>query len=80
MSSDDELQPPSQRAPSSKKTALATPDESKSDPDGAEEEEKTVNCSYARSRVNWVRKLTINKGKMDEDEVKEKNYGIKWAL
>ncbi len=71
MSSDDELPPPSQRAPRSKKTAPATPDESESDPDDSEEEEKKVNRSYARLRVNWVRKLTINKGEMDEDEAKE---------
>ncbi len=71
MSSDDELPPPSQRAPRSKKTAPATPDESESDPDDAEEVEKTVNHSYARPRVNWERKLTINKGEMDDDEAKE---------
>ncbi len=72
MSSDDELPPPSQRAPRSKKTAPATPDGSELDPDDAEEVEKTVNRSYARPRIMWVRKLTINKGEMDDDEAKEK--------
>ncbi len=72
MSSDDELPPSSQRAPSSKKTAPATPDESESDPDDAEEEETKVNRSYAHPRVNWVRKLTIHKGEMDDDEAKDK--------
>ena len=71
MSSDDELPPPSQRGPRSKKTAPATPDESESDPDYVEEVEKTVNRSYARPRIMWVRKLTINKGEMDYDEAKE---------
>ena len=73
MSSDDELPSPSPRAPSSKMTAPATPDESESEPDDAEEEETKVNRSYALPRVNWVRKLTINKCEMDEDEAKEKN-------
>ena len=72
MSSDDELPPRSQRALRSKPTAPVTPIGSESDPDDAEEEEKTVNHSYARPRVNWVRKLTINKGEMDEDEAKER--------
>ena len=72
MSSEEELPSPSPRAPRSKKTAPATPDESESDPDDAEEVEKKVNRSYARPRVNWVRKLTINKGEMDEDEAKER--------
>ncbi len=71
-SSDDELPPPAQHAQRSKKTAPATPDESESDPDDAKEEEKKVNCSYARPRVMWVRKLTINQGDMDEDEANEK--------
>ena len=71
MSSDDELPPRSQRALRSKPTAPVTPIGSKSDPDDAEEVETKVNRSYARPRVNWVRKLTINKGKMYDDERKE---------
>ncbi len=63
MSSDDELPHPSQRAPRSKKTAPATPDESKSDPNDAEEVEKTVNRGNARPRIMWVRKLTITKAR-----------------
>ena len=72
MSSDDELPSPSQRAPRSKKTAPATPDEFESASDDAKEVETKVNRSYARLRVNWVRKLTMNKVKMDDDEAKEK--------
>ena len=72
MSSDDDLPPSSQRAPRSKMTDSVTPVESESEPDDAEEEETKVNRSYARPRVNWVRKLTINKGEMDEDEAKER--------
>ena len=67
MSSDDE-----DVAPRSKPTATVTPEGSESEPDDAEEEEKKVNRSYARTRVKWVRMLTINKGEMDEDEIKEK--------
>ena len=62
MSSDDDLLSPSQHAPRSKMTDPVTPDESESEPDDAEEEEMKVNHSYACPRVNWVRKLTINKG------------------
>ncbi len=82
MSSDDELPPESQRAPRSKLTAPVT-----SDPDDAEVEEKKVDHSYARFRIMWARKLTINKGEMDDDEAKEKYccwspciYGIKRAF
>jgi hypothetical protein len=75
MSSDEELSPESQCFPRSKPTAPVTPDESESDPDDAEEEEKNVDHSYARPRIMWVRKLTINKGEMDDDEAKEKIAG-----
>jgi hypothetical protein len=62
MSSNDELPSPSQRALRSKMTAPVSPVESESEPDDAKEEETKVNRSYARPRINWVRKLTINKG------------------
>ncbi len=64
MSSDDELQPRLQRALRSKTTAPVTLIGSKSDPDDAEEEEKKVEHSYARPRVQWDRMITINKGEM----------------
>ena len=71
MSSDDELPPRLQRALRSKPSAPVTPTGSESDPYDAEEEEKKVDHSYARSRVQWDRMITINKGKMDDDERKE---------
>ncbi len=46
--------------------------QSESDPDDAEEVRKKVNHSYARPIIQWVRKLSINKGKMDDDEAKRK--------
>jgi hypothetical protein len=75
MSSNDELPPESQRAPRSKSTAHVTPDRSESDLDDAEEEEKKVDRSYARPRIMWMKKLTINKVEMDDDEAKEKIAG-----
>jgi hypothetical protein len=72
MSSDEELPPPSQRAPRSKPTAPVTPDESGSDPDDAEEVEKKVNHSYARPRVNWVRKLLLTKARWMKMKQKKK--------
>ncbi len=87
MRSDDELPPRSQRVLRSKKTAPVTPDGSESDPDDAEQVEKNADRSYARSRIQWDRIITINKGKMDDDERKRDNccrspciYGIKRAL
>jgi hypothetical protein len=71
MSSDDELPPRLQRALRSKPSAPVTPIGSESDPYDAEEEEKKVDHSYARSRVQWDRMITINKGEMDDDERKE---------
>ena len=71
MSSDDELLPRLQRALRSKPSAPVTPIGSESDPDDAEEEEKKVDHSYARPRVQWDRMIMINKGGMDDDERKE---------
>ena len=71
MSSENALPPRSQRALRSKPTAPVTPIGSESDPDDAEEEEKKVDHSYARRRAQWDRMITINKGKMDDDERKE---------
>jgi hypothetical protein len=72
MSSDDELSPRSQRALRFKPTAPVTPDGSESDPDDAEEVEKKADHNYERPRIQWDRMIiTINKGKMDDDERKE---------
>ena len=74
------------RALRSKPTAPVTPIGSKSDPDDAEEEEKKVDHSYARPRIQWDRIITINKGEMNDDEKKDNScgspciYGIKRAL
>jgi hypothetical protein len=70
MSSNDELLSLSQRAMCSKPTAPVTPIGSESDPDDAEKKKK-VDHSYARPRIQWDKMITINKGKMDDDERKE---------
>jgi hypothetical protein len=65
------LSPP-QRAPRSKPPAPVTPDGSEPEPEDVEVEEKKVDSIQARLRVQWVKRLTINKGEMDDDERKEK--------
>ena len=67
MSSNDELPLRSQCALHSKPLAPVTPIGSESDLDDAKEEEKKVDHSYARPRVQWDRMITINKGEMDDD-------------
>ncbi len=71
MSSNYELPPRSQSALRTKPTAPVTPIGSESDPDDAEEVEKKVDHSNARPRIQWDRIITIDKGKMDDDERKE---------
>ena len=70
MSSDDGRPPRLQRALRSKPTAPVTPIGSESDSDDAEEVETKVDCSNERPGIQWDRIITINKGKMDDDESK----------
>jgi hypothetical protein len=68
MCSDEDIPPRTQRASGFHPPAPVIPNGSESDPD-ADDEEKKVDRSYVRPRIQWDRNITMNKGasEMDDD-------------